>query len=151
MDTIRIDKKDYDKLQNNYPIQYHNEMLGNYSKLYLLIISKYIINNILDVNLIAKNRYDVGNFYECFQGLINKDYTMLYDCITNDLKSANRMKLHYNNSDKPRTTGYLDFSNMFAIFGEMQFWKIIGMKLNENIINEIFMNEFKKDFKYFYF
>lgn len=126
--------------------------LKNYSKVYLLILAEYLLNNNFNKNIILGNKNILENLYDQFKGIIDADYQMLYDVVTMDLVNINRMKsLYLNDNQTPKTIGYQDFSNMYATIGKIRFWKMLGLDINDNIINEKFIDEFNKSFSFFYF
>lgn len=68
------------------------------------------------------------------------------------LVNINRMKsLYLNDNQTPKTIGYQDFSNMYATIGKIRFWKMLGLDINDDIINEKFVDEFNKSFSFFLF
>lgn len=138
------------KLLNNNIIIDDDE-LKNYAKVYIKIIINYFISNDLDRNYIKNNKNLFENLFDEFLGLIDKDYSILYDIISMELVNINRMKRQYFKIDKLKTIGYQNFSDMYATIGKIKFWEMIGIKLDYSIINDRFESELGKDFKYFNF
>jgi hypothetical protein len=129
-----------------------DDELKNYSKVYLLILADYLLNNNFNKNIILGNKNILENLFDQFKGIIDADYQMLYDVVTMDLVNINRMKsLYLNDNQKTKTIGYQDFSNMYATIGKIRFWKMLGLDINDDIINQKFVDEFNKSFSFFYF
>ncbi|BDR57645.1 hypothetical protein [Xylocopilactobacillus apicola] len=138
-------------LRNTIKINDDDE-LKNYSKIYLLILVDYLLNKNFDKNIILDNKNVLENLFDQFKGLIDADCKKLYDVVAVDLTNINRMKSLYLDDDKSsKTNGYQDFSNMYATIGKITFWKMLGLGIDDEIINEKFMDEFNKSFSFFNF
>lgn len=137
---INLDKKSKIKIEQE---------LLNYSKTYVLLIIEKTLFGKIDNDLINKNSELLG--FDEFNSLFTKNNDPLYEVIKMDLASINRMKNLYKKNIPEKPIGFQDFSNMFATLGKIEFWKKLDIKIDEIIIDELFINEFGKKSSYFTF
>ncbi|MDR1452219.1 MAG: hypothetical protein LBI57_07840, partial [Helicobacteraceae bacterium] len=125
----------------------------NSSKIYLLLLYQYFLKKeLIDISIIYKNKKCLGEFYNGFEGIADKNYLTLYNVIATELINANRMKrIYLNAKNKPKGIGYQNFSSIFSTLGKIEFWRRIGIELDMDIVNKKFVIEFEKEFSYFKF
>ncbi|MFB9079340.1 hypothetical protein ACFFLS_05615 [Flavobacterium procerum] len=135
-------------LNQQSKIEIEEELL-NHSKTYISIIIQHILNEKIDNQIINKNHELLG--FDEFSALFNGNHEMLYDSVEMDLRSINRMRNLYKEKSPAKPIGFQDFSNMFATLGKIEFWKRLNINLDQNRINQLFVNEFGKNLNYFSF
>lgn len=159
-------------IATGYPIQLDNAILDlikevvnlyrikddddftSYSLAYLFIIShlneelnianytRYCLNNII------KNKSD---YFEEFDALKYKKIDFLYLLVEQELQNVNRMKNYYLRFDviKNRTVGYQDFTSILSLVGKLCLWTKIGVLLEYNSLNRIFVHVLEHDICFF--
>jgi len=101
---------------------------------------------------IRNNKENLGYLYSEFNALESENLEMLYELLTQNVRTSNRMRnLYKDNQNSNKTNGYRDFSALLIIFGKIKVWERLGIKLEYDKVNEIFLNEFGKELSFFYF
>lgn len=148
----------YDELEplvkwNTYKLLKKDDLYF-YNICYLLIF-KSIGNKeeLIEVQkFIRDNKENLGYLYDEFNAIENQNLDVIYELLTQHIRTSNRMKnLYKDNQNSNKTNGYVDFSALLIIFGKIQVWQKLGIELNNEKLNKIFLNEFGKEFSFFYF
>ena len=127
------------------------DTLESYTKVYLALIAHYLLARQLDTTYIQKNIAILGDMYPEFEFFLHMDESLACNRLAMNLSSIHRMKRIYHQPSQPKTTGYLDFANLFSTLGKIVFWKKVGLSLSEASLDELFVNEFNKEVAYFRF
>lgn len=86
-----------------------------------------------------------------FYALKDKNYSILYEIIEQDLTNANRMQSVYQRSSEPliKPVGYQDFSALWYVLGKISLWRQIGIEVRSECLDDIFIRIFNKKRMFF--
>lgn len=86
-----------------------------------------------------------------FYALKDKNYSILYEIIEQDLTNANRMQSVYQRSSEPliKPVGYQDFSALWYVLGKNSLWRQIGIEVRSECLDDIFIRIFNKKRMFF--
>ena len=86
-----------------------------------------------------------------FYALKDKNYSILYEIIEQDLTNANRMQSAYQLScgSFTKPMGYEDFTIIWYTLGKIFLWQQLGMELKSECLDDIFIRIFNKKRMFF--
>ena len=87
-----------------------------------------------------------------FAALKDKNYSILYEIIEQDLTNANRMENAYQRNGEPfayQPIGCQDFSAIWYTLGKISLWQQLGIELKSECLDDIFIRIFNKKRMFF--